>query len=145
MNSTIEKFRHKETLIKDYNKWVILLRPKQITIGSLIIACKEDAESFSAISADSCSEFYLIVKEVEQVLHEVFNFDKINYLALMMEDKHVHFHVLPRYSDSIIFNGVYYKDIDWPKAPNLSKELEFEKEDFNKLRMVLSKYFLNNE
>ena len=98
MNSTIEKFRYKETLIKDYNKWVVLLRPKQITIGSLIIACKEDAESFSAISSDACSEFYLIVKEVEQVLQGFLNFDKINYLALMMEDKHVHFHVFPRYN-----------------------------------------------
>ena len=141
MNSTIEKFRYKETLIKDYNKWVVLLRPKQITIGSLIIACKEDAESFSAISYDACSEFYLIVKEVEQVLQGFFNFDKINYLALMMEDKHVHFHVLPRYSDSVIFNEIYYKDINWPKAPNLSEELEFDKEDFNKLRMDLSRHF----
>ena len=145
MNSTIEKFRYKETLIKDYNKWMVLLRPKQITIGSLIIACKEDVESFSDISTDACSEFYLIVKEVEQVLQGFFNFDKINYLALMMEDKHVHFHVLPRYSDSVIFNEIYYKDINWPKAPNLSEELEFDKEDFNKLRMVLSRHFLNNE
>ena len=141
MNSTIEKFRYKETLIKDYNKWVVLLRPKQITIGSLIIACKEDAESFSAISSDACSEFHLIVKEVEQVLQGFLNFDKINYLALMMEDKHVHFHVLPRYSDSVIFNEIYYKDINWPKAPNLSEELEFDKEDFNKLRMDLSRHF----
>jgi len=145
LNSTINKFNYKETLIKEYDNWVLLLRPKQVTIGSLVIACKEDAESMSAISYKSSSEFYVIVKEVECVMKRLFNFDKINYLALMMVDKHVHFHVFPRYSGLVLFNGRSYQDINWPNSPDLSEELEFRKKDFNELRIVLSKYFLSNE
>ena len=110
MNSTIEKFEYKRTLIREYDYWVVLLRPAQITFSSLVIACKEEAESISTISSFANSEFQIVVKDVEQVLKRLFNYDKINYLALMMVDKHVHFHVLPRFSESRLFNGIEYFD-----------------------------------
>lgn len=145
MNSTIRNFRYKESLIKEYNNWVLLLRPKQVTLSSLIIACKEDAESFSTISIEASSELFIIIKEVESILSSLFSFDKINYLGLMMVDKHVHFHVFPRYSSPCIFRGVAYQDINWPKAPNLSDELLLNKEEFAKLRMFLCRSFISNE
>ena len=123
MNSTIEKFEYKRTLIREYDYWVVLLRPTQVTLSSLVIVCKEDAESISSISSLANSEFQIVVKDVEQVLKYIFNYDKINYLALMMLDKHVHFHVLPRYSESILFNGIKYSDKYWPLAPQLSEKL----------------------
>ena len=36
INSTIEKFGYPSTLLRDYRHWVLLLRPAQVTAGSLI-------------------------------------------------------------------------------------------------------------
>lgn len=138
MNSTIEKFEYKRTLIREYDYWVVLLRPTQVTLSSLVIVCKEDAESISSISSLANSEFQIVVKDVEQVLKYIFNYDKINYLALMMLDKHVHFHVLPRYSESILFNGIKYSDKYWPLAPQLSEKLNISESDFQDLKDIIT-------
>lgn len=142
LNSTIENFKYKDSLIKEYDNWVVLLRPKQVTLGSLVIICKEGVESMSLMSEESSSEFFVVVRELESVMESVFKYDKINYLALMMVDKHVHFHVLPRYSKPVLFKGVTYQDVNWPTAPDLSEVVEFDKEDLNELRLVISKHFL---
>ena len=42
MNSTIKKFGYSENLIKEYDYWVVLYRPQQVTIGSLLLICKEN-------------------------------------------------------------------------------------------------------
>ena len=52
-----------------------------------------------------------------------FDFQKINYLALMMVDPHVHFHVIPRYSSSREFGGATCLDAAWPKPPDLGTAL----------------------
>jgi diadenosine tetraphosphate (Ap4A) HIT family hydrolase len=38
---------------------------------------------------------------------------------LMMVDPNPHFHVIPRYSGTRIWNGVEFPDAGWPKAPQL--------------------------
>ena len=43
--------------------------------------------------------------DIERALRATFDHQKINYLALMMVDPHVHFHVIPRYSGSREFEG----------------------------------------
>ena len=38
MNPTIEKFGYPGTLIGETAHWVVLLRPAQVTLGSLVVA-----------------------------------------------------------------------------------------------------------
>ncbi|HZU51781.1 MAG TPA: hypothetical protein VE968_07895, partial [Sphingomicrobium sp.] len=45
--------------------------------------------------------------------------ERINYLMLMMLDPHVHFHVIPRYSEPRTWNGVEFVDEGWPGPPRL--------------------------
>jgi diadenosine tetraphosphate (Ap4A) HIT family hydrolase len=52
----------------------------------------------------------------------------------MMVDKHVHFHVLPRYADSRVFDGVEIKDAGWPRAPALGEAAKLSDESMQKLR-----------
>jgi diadenosine tetraphosphate (Ap4A) HIT family hydrolase len=54
--------------------------------------------------------------DVEQWLSEAFGAEKFNYLALMMKDPEVHFHVIPRYSQPVDFAGKSFVDQDWPLA-----------------------------
>ena len=43
MNPTIEKFGYPGTLLCEFDHWVVLLRPAQVTLGSLVLAAKGDA------------------------------------------------------------------------------------------------------
>jgi diadenosine tetraphosphate (Ap4A) HIT family hydrolase len=60
-----------------------------------------------------------MVATIERVLHAAFSYDKINYLMLMMNDPHVHFHVMPRYASERTFAGRSWKDAGWPALPVL--------------------------
>ena len=120
MNETILKFGYPDTLITDYSSWVVLLRPQQATLGTLILASKEPVQAFGDVSAAGCEELAQITHDIELALAAAFSFDKINYLMLMMVDKEVHYHVLPRYSETRNFEGVDYPDPGWPAVPDLT-------------------------
>ena len=38
----------------------------------------------------------------------------------MMVDPHVHFHVIPRYATSVVFDNINFADSGWPGLPDLS-------------------------
>jgi diadenosine tetraphosphate (Ap4A) HIT family hydrolase len=116
----MRKFGYPDSLIAEYDHWVVLLRPQQATLGALVLACKESAKSFGEVSHEGCAELARATRDIEDSLAAVFNFDKINYLMLMMVDPDVHFHVLPRYAEAQSFEGVSYPDAGWPAVPDLA-------------------------
>lgn len=124
MNDTIQKFGYPESLILETSHWVVLLRAKQVTIGSLVLACKGPAQTLAEISTEAAKDMPLAVKLLEDILQKSFSPNKINYLALMMVDPHVHFHVIPRYSSEVELEGTLYKDTGWPKHPAMTQPLE---------------------
>jgi len=137
----LEKFGFPGTKIKEYKYWYLLLRPKQVTLGALVLISKEDVTKFSEISSASFQEYSGIIPEIEKNLSQVFQYDKINYLMLMMVDPQVHQHIIPRYSQPIQFQGKEFQDFDWPNMPTLNKVNEMESGEFLKLRDVLVEKF----
>lgn len=121
MNATMKKFGYPDTLVKEYAHWVVLLRPQQATLGALVLVCKDEADALSRISQGAFTELKSITFEIEDHLKHCFSYDKINYLLLMMVDRDVHFHVLPRYARSLVFNGNEFKDPGWPGPPDLAQ------------------------
>ena len=119
MNATIEKFGYPATLLKEWDHWLLLLRPAQPTLGSCILAAKSDATAFGDLNPSAYAELATITKEIETTLHQTVDYTKINYLMLMMVDPHVHFHVIPRYQGSRTFDDVDYVDAGWPATPQL--------------------------
>ena len=47
---------------------------------------------------------------------------------LMMVDRDVHFHVIPRYAEARQFNGLEFIDFGWPGAPDLRQSNETDAE-----------------
>lgn len=123
-HETILRFGYPETLLHDYEHWVVLLRPKQVTIGSIVLACKENVERVSDISVEAFSEMKTVTTDLETALQKAFSYDKINYLLLMMVDKHVHFHVLPRYAETRQVGGGTFTDTAWPGPPDVTQTLD---------------------
>lgn len=120
LNATMKKFGAPATLIRDYDHWAVLLRPGQVTLGSLVLVCKEPRTAFSMISAAAFAELQSITGHIEGVLGRMFNYDRINYLMLMMVDPDVHFHVIPRYEAMRTFAGQTFIDHGWPGPPDLA-------------------------
>ena len=121
MNATIKKFGYPATLVKDFSKWVILQRPQQVTLGSLVLACTEKVTALSALSPEAFAELHEITGAVEGALARGFAYDKINYLMLMMVDPDVHFHILPRYAQTRSFAGRDFYDYGWPGPPDFTR------------------------
>ena len=121
LNTTLSKFGYPDNLLKTYDYWHVLLRPGQVTLGSLVLICKEDVFNYSDISESAAQEQKIVVADIEKVLKKRFNFCKINYLMLMMVDPAVHFHVIPRYEHPVVFCEKSFEDKHWPKPPVFRK------------------------
>jgi len=118
-NQTAVRFGYPDTLIREYDHWLVLLREPQATLGSLILCEKSDATRFSVISPVSFEEMSVVVGDIENALQAAFSYDKINYLMLMMVDPNVHFHVIPRYAETPSACGLSIPDPGWPVVPQL--------------------------
>lgn len=118
-NSFVDKFKLNELTIKNVGSWIISLRPHQPTIGSLILTLNRQCESLAQITGEEGRQLSVAFFEIEKLFKLTFKPDKVNYLALMMIDNQVHFHVIPRYSKIVLFDNQGFDDKKWPGPPTL--------------------------
>lgn len=133
-NDTVRKFGYPETLVRDYRHWVVLLRPAQVTLGSLILAAKSDATAYSALPDEAFAEQAQAVRAIEGALRSFRGYDRINYLMLMMVDPNVHFHVIPRYEVTREWRDIRFPDEGWPGPPQLKTVVKLDAEQSRMLR-----------
>ena len=133
MNATIEKFGWPATLVKEFGHWVVLLRPAQPTLGSLVLAAKSDATAFGALPAEAHAELSVVTAAIEAALSDFTGYAKLNYLMLMMVDPHVHFHVIPRYEGAREWGGLEFTDAGWPAVPQLGEAVALTGEQIDAL------------
>lgn len=121
MNATMEKFGWPETLVHEMEHWVVLVRPAQPTLGSLVLAAKSDATAFGDLPTGAHAELKQATSAIEAALGKAVSYERINYLMLMMVDPHVHFHVIPRYAGDREWQGLTFADGGWPGPPLLAQ------------------------
>lgn len=122
-NATEIKFGDPATRIAQTDHWSVLLRPKQPTLGALVLVCREPVQAFAELSEAAYADLRHVVRRTEAVLREVVAFERINYLMLMMVDPDVHFHVIPRHAGVRRFEGAEFRDAGWPGVPVLDAAL----------------------
>ena len=141
MNPTIEKFGYPDTLLKELEHWVILLRPAQVTLGSLVLAAKSTATAYAGLPREAFAEQADAIALIERALTNLCQYERINYLMLMMVDPNVHFHVIPRYSEERIWDGIAFADAGWPSAPQLGAAVSLSEDQIARLTAEVSKAF----
>lgn len=138
MSQVISDFNNKFNLEKlkiyETDYWIWSLRPHQTTLGAGIISLKRQCATFGELLPEEFADLGNIIKVIEQTLKDTFNYDIMNYLMLMMVDKQVHYHVIPRYENEVELLGDVWKDTAWPGVPNLAGE----DLDINKLVSICS-------
>ena len=123
-NATSEKFGFPGTLVAETAHWSVLVRPQQVTLGSLVLVCREPATAFGAASPQAFTGLHGVVARVERMLRDFVGYEKINYLMLMMVDPDVHFHVFPRYAGQREHGGLAFPDAGWPGPPALAQAVQ---------------------
>ena len=137
-NPTAEVFGFPRTKVAETDSWLILVRPKQPTFGSLVLICKESAEAFSKLSPTAFADLKTATDGIERLLAKVVAYEKINYLMLMMIDKDVHFHVIPRYAGTREHEGRAFADAGWPAAPALGTSVDLDLDAAERLAQTLA-------
>ena len=115
----LNKFKSFELKIGESESWVVSLRPQQLTLGSMVIAAKSGAVALSDLSVLQFQDLQKSFNLTEHIGRNLLKCDQMNYLCLMMVDKHLHFHVFPRYQQSQEFLGQVWVDLEWPKPLSL--------------------------
>ena len=137
----MRKFGYPESLVRDFGHWAVLVRPAQVTLGSLVLASTSDATRYGDLPAEAFAEQARAVAAIEKALASFCNYERINYLMLMMVDPHVHFHVIPRYSGTRAWNGVEFPDQGWPGPPQLQPAPALDSAQLDRLRADLLPLF----
>lgn len=132
------KFKIEELLIYETEYWVWSLRPVQATLGAGVLSLKRECPDLSKLKQEEFSDLNNIIKVIEISLKKTFNYDIMNYLMLMMVDRQVHYHVIPRYERTTDLAGISWKDSGWPGVPNLAGE-ETEMKVLEEIKGVISK------
>jgi diadenosine tetraphosphate (Ap4A) HIT family hydrolase len=141
MNPTVEKFGYPGTLLKEFEHWVVLLRPAQVTLGSLVLAARSNATAYADLSRDAFAEQADAVRSIEEALSHFTRYERLNYLMLMMVDPNVHFHVIPRYPEPRMWEGIEFNDAGWPGVPRLDSAVKLDSEQFHRLTMDVASHF----
>ncbi|WP_419251600.1 HIT family protein [Caulobacter sp. ErkDOM-YI] len=125
-NPTAVNFGYPDTKVAETDYWLVLVRPKQPTLGALVLICKEEAQAFSQLSPAAFADLKVAIDGIERLLGRFVAYEKINYLMLMMVDRDVHFHVIPRYEGARVHEGRSFADAGWPAAPALGATVDLD-------------------
>ncbi len=115
-----DKFRVEELLIFSNEHWSWSVRPSQPTLGSGVISLNRYALTLGDVTSGEMRSLAYVIARAEKNVKRRFNHNIMNYLALMMVDHHVHYHVIPRYEGTRIFSDLEWVDNGWPVLPLMS-------------------------
>jgi diadenosine tetraphosphate (Ap4A) HIT family hydrolase len=118
-HATLLKFGYPNTVVFKTSHWCVMLRPAQATLGALVLCAFSDKQALHELPIRAFEELKICTSRIASALTSFRPYQKINYLALMMVDPHVHFHVLPRYAEAQEFEGTLFPDKGWPGMPDL--------------------------
>jgi diadenosine tetraphosphate (Ap4A) HIT family hydrolase len=136
MHDTLRKFGYPDTLVHEGEHWALLVRPAQLTLGSVVLCATSDARSYAELPPEAFAEQRELVRLAERILRELTDYQRINYLMLMMVDPHVHFHVIPRYEGEREFGGDQFLDSGWPGLPRLDQSSPASPKLIERLRLL---------
>lgn len=137
MQNFKEKFKIDELKITEIGNWIVSLRPIQITLSSLVLSLNRKCPKMSEINSEEAADLSLAFECIDSLYQKTLKPDKVNYLALMMVDDQVHFHVIPRYESAVRFESIDYMDKDWPNPPDLKVNIGLSRNQLYRLKELL--------
>lgn len=85
----------------------IYLFKEQSHLGRVIVAHKKHVSELVELSQEELHLYFDEVAKVANVLHKLFQPEKVNYGAYGDTGHHLHFHLVPKYKDGYEWGGVF--------------------------------------
>ena len=119
MHATLAKFGYGPGTVFEDEHWVVVVRAAQPALGSVVLIAKRAVEAFGDLTPAEGAALPAMAAQIALAQAEVSQPERTNYLMLMMVDRHVHFHVIPRYEHAREWRGRSFPDAGWPGVPDL--------------------------
>lgn len=103
-NELVEQFGIK---ICDLNVSKLYLFKEQSHPGRVIVAYKEHVSEIVDISPEEQNAFFADVRHAAEAIHKAFSPAKVNYGAYGDTGCHLHFHLVPKYTDAYEWGGTF--------------------------------------
>ncbi|MBB5233342.1 HIT family protein [Deinococcus budaensis] len=94
--------------------WTVVLNRNQNLLGKLMLVLRHHAEAVPDLRPEEWAELHVVLGRATGALGNVFAPDHFNYAFLQNQDRHIHLHVIPRYSGPRKFGGQTFTDPDYP-------------------------------
>lgn len=85
----------------------VYLFKEQSHLGRVIVAHKKHVSELVELSQEELYLYFDEVAKVANVLHKLFQPEKVNYGAYGDTGHHLHFHLVPKYKDGYEWGGVF--------------------------------------
>lgn len=106
--------------------WKVLLHPSQCGLGNVLLATRRHVPRMADLTAEEGREFQILIAMLEPALERAFGATLINMhyqrnWAFRAQNPdppfkdgrpnpHVHWHVMPRYAEPVVFRGLTFDD-----------------------------------
>ena len=105
--------------IKEYEFWDLqIFVDDQYYVGRCVAVFKQDhIVDVTELTNKAILELHnTVLPELQDALGTLFDPDFYNYSSLGNDCEHLHYHIIPRYKDTIVYNGKEYTDEYWGKT-----------------------------
>jgi diadenosine tetraphosphate (Ap4A) HIT family hydrolase len=100
-------------VIRQTAHWWTVVNRNQNLLGKTMICLRRHEELVTGLRVEEWSDLRTEVVWLTERLRALFSPDHFNYAFLQNVDRHVHLHVMPRYSRPSRFAGVEFTDPDY--------------------------------
>ena len=118
-------------IIWETDYWNIYLAPSQRYLGTCVVALKRHCKDLSELNDTEWIDFAKIVQKLEKSLEDLFSPTLFNWSCFKNSvfrgenpEPEIHWHFIPRYKDSVVFEDTIFHDPDFGYIPiPLKKEI----------------------
>lgn len=126
-------------VVKEYKYWNLQLHHNQGYLGRLVVWCKrDDAVDLTDATKEEWDELFTVIRDGRNIVEKVFKPDMFNYSFLSNKTRHLHGHIVPRYSKENEFEGETFKDELWGQNYRTDHDVKtsekIKEKVFNKLK-----------
>ena len=103
----------------------------------MLLTTKEGVHTQSDLSREGREQYFEAIAFIEHLAFRKLGAVKINYLALMMVDPLLHFHVFPRFDTDVRKSGVVLKDKYYPGLIDILSDSIYDVESIYKIYQTI--------
>lgn len=128
----------KDLLLKSYQYWGLYLHQTQDYLGRCVAWCKKEAEDVAIdLSPEEQQELFVVLREARTAINSAFQPDRFNYAFLGNKTPHLHGHIVPRYKQAKVFNGVEFTDKKYGSNYSTNHDFKIPQETLFAIRDLL--------